>query len=40
MRGHERARFDGLAFQTFDAITELTQNSDEMAERWRSACET
>jgi hypothetical protein len=34
MRGHERAHFDALAFQMFDATTELTQNSDEMAERW------
>jgi hypothetical protein len=40
MRGHERARFDVLAFQTFDAITELTQNADEMAERWVRVCET
>ena len=37
MTGHERAEFDVLAFDGFDAGSEVTTDSDAMARRWRAA---
>ena len=37
MRGHERAEFDVLAFNKFDASTEIGDDLSEMAARWRSS---
>ena len=35
--GHERANFDVLAFDEFDADAEVSSDSDTMASRWRDA---
>lgn len=37
MTGHERAEFDVIAFNGFDAGFELTTDVEAMARRWRSA---
>jgi hypothetical protein len=37
IRGHERAQFEILAFDEFDADAELAAAPDAIAERWKSA---
>ena len=37
LTGHERAKFDVLAFDEFDANAEVSSDPDAMASRWREA---